>query len=49
MNIFEKGIGIIFGTKHEQDIKRMKPIVEAINAREAEIEALDDAELRGRF
>jgi len=49
MNIFEKGISVIFGTKHEQDIKRMKPIVESINAREAEIEALDDAELRSRF
>jgi len=49
MNIFEKGIGIIFGTKHEQDIKRMKPIVEAINAREAEIEALDDTDVRSRF
>jgi len=49
MNFVEKLMGVIFGTKHEQDIKRMKPIVEAINAREAEIEALDDAELRGRF
>jgi preprotein translocase subunit SecA len=49
MNFFEKLIGVIFGTKHEKDIKRMRPIVEAINGREAEIEALDDAELRGRF
>jgi len=49
MNFFEKLIGVIFGTKHERDIKRMRPIVEAINAREAEIEALDDDELRGRF
>ncbi len=49
MNFVEKLMGVIFGTKHEQDIKRMKPIVDAINAREAEIEALDDAELRGRF
>jgi preprotein translocase subunit SecA len=48
MNFVEKLMGVIFGTKHEQDIKRMKPIVEAINARDAEIEALDDDELRGR-
>ncbi len=49
MNLFEKLIGVIFGTKHERDIKRMKPIVEAINARESEIEALDDDALRARF
>ncbi len=49
MNFFEKMIGVIFGTKHEQDIKRMGPIVDVINAREAEIEALGDDELRGRF
>ena len=49
MNFFEKLIGVIFGTKHERDIKRMKPIVAAINGREAELEALDDESLRGRF
>ncbi len=49
MNLFEKAIGVVFGTKHERDIKRMRPLVAAINAREAEIEALDDEALRGRF
>ncbi len=49
MNLFEKAIGVIFGTKHERDFKRMRPIAAAINAREAEIEALDDEALRGRF
>jgi len=49
MNLFEKAINFVFGTKHERDAKRMRPIVEAINAREAEIEKLDDDGLRGRF
>jgi len=49
MNLFEKAINFVFGTKHERDAKRMRPIVEAINAREAEIEGLDDEALRGRF
>jgi preprotein translocase subunit SecA len=49
MNLFEKGIELVFGSKHERDVKRMRPIVEAINAREAEFEALDDEALRARF
>jgi len=49
MNLIEKAIGAIFGTKHERDIKRMRPIVAEINALEAEFEALDDDALRGRF
>ena len=49
MNLFEKGIEIVFGSKHERDVKRMRPIVEAINAREAEFEILDDETLRRRF
>jgi preprotein translocase subunit SecA len=49
MNLFEKAIALIFGTKHEQDAKRMRPIVDAINAREAELEALDDEAIRGRI
>ena len=49
MNLFEKAIGAIFGTKHERDFKRMQPIVAAINAREAELEDLDDDAIRARF
>jgi preprotein translocase subunit SecA len=49
MNLFEKGIELVFGSKHDRDVKRMRPMVDAINAREAEIEALDDKALRGRF
>src|SRR2546430_8555725 len=35
----------IFGTKHERDVKRMMPTVEATNALEPSVQALGDAEL----
>ncbi len=38
----------IFGTKNEREIKRMKPVIERINALEAEIQALTDAQLRAK-
>ena len=38
----------IFGTKHERDVKRMMPVVAAINALEPEVKALGDGELRAR-
>jgi len=37
------------GTKHERDIKKLQPLVVAINAREAETRALRDEELKTRF
>jgi preprotein translocase subunit SecA len=37
------------GTKHERDIKKLQPIVAAINVKEPEIQALSDAELKERF
>jgi preprotein translocase subunit SecA len=37
------------GTKHERDIKKMQPMVAAINAREAEVQALSDEQLKERF
>src|ERR1700741_2075542 len=37
------------GTKHERDIKRMQPLIAAINAQEAEVQALSDAQLKERF
>ena len=36
----------IFGTKHERDLKRMRPIVAAINELEPKMRALDDVGLR---
>jgi len=38
----------IFGTKHERDVKRMLPAVQAINALEPGVQALDDAALRAK-
>jgi preprotein translocase subunit SecA len=38
----------IFGTKHERDVKRMRPSVEAINALEPELQRLDDAAVRAK-
>src|SRR5580704_3474031 len=39
----------VMGTKHERDIKKLQPLVVAINAREAEVRALNDEELKVRF
>jgi preprotein translocase subunit SecA len=36
----------IFGTKHEREMKRVRPMVTAINERESKIRELDDAGLR---
>ena len=40
-------IRALFGTKGERDIKRIRPIIERINALEPEMQALDEA-LRGK-
>src|SRR6202035_3811646 len=38
----------IFGSQHERDVKKLVPLVQAINDLEPEIKALSDAELRGQ-
>jgi preprotein translocase subunit SecA len=38
----------VFGTKHERDVKRMRPVVAEMNALEPEVGRLDDAGLRAR-
>ncbi len=38
----------MMGTKHERDLKRMRPVVVEINALEAAYKALSDAELKGK-
>ena len=38
----------VFGSKHERDVKRLRPRVEEINALEPGIRALSDAELRAK-
>jgi preprotein translocase subunit SecA len=39
---------MLFGTKHERDVKRMLPVVAEINALEPGLQALDDAALRAK-
>ncbi|MGB3565438.1 MAG: preprotein translocase subunit SecA [Thermoanaerobaculia bacterium] len=46
--MINQALAKVFGSKHERDIKRMQPVVEAINALEPEIEALSDDELRAK-
>jgi preprotein translocase subunit SecA len=36
----------IFGTKHQREMKRLRPIIEAINALEPSMQALSDEELK---
>jgi preprotein translocase subunit SecA len=38
----------IFGSKHDRDIRRLRPRVDAITARESELQPLSDSELRAR-
>ena len=45
----ENVIAFFVGTKHERDIKKLQPLVAAINAREAEVRALSDGDLKTRF
>src|SRR6516164_5240372 len=45
MNAFETVLAKIFGTKHEREIKAIRPMVAAINDLEPQIQALSDAEL----
>src|SRR5712692_3887307 len=47
--VIDKVIARFIGTKHERDIKRMTPVVAAINALEAEVKSLRDAQLRERM
>ncbi len=49
VNVVEKAMNAVFGTKHERDLKRMRPTVAAINALEAGLEGLGDDQLRERF
>jgi len=42
-------IARFIGTKHERDIKKLRPVIADINAREAEVKALSDEQLKARF
>ena len=47
--ILDRVVARFIGTKHERDVKKLQPSVAAINAREAEVRALTDEEMRTRF
>ncbi len=44
--MIDKVLTMIFGSKHERDVKAMRPIVAEINALEPRVSALSDDELR---
>ena len=43
--MLQKALTIVFGSKHERDIKKIAPVVEGINALEPDMQGLSDAEL----
>jgi preprotein translocase subunit SecA len=45
----DKLIAWFIGTKHERDIKKLQPVIAAINAREAQVQSLSDEGLKTRF
>src|SRR5882762_3434695 len=47
--ILDRVVARFIGTKHERDIKKLQPVIAAINAREAEMQALSDEALKTRF
>src|SRR3984885_12947176 len=47
--VVDSVISRFIGTKHERDVKKLQTLVAAINAREAEVKALSDEELRAHF
>src|SRR5688572_4973192 len=46
--MIDKVLTMIFGSKHERDVKAMRPIVAEINALEPRVSALSDDELRAQ-
>jgi len=47
--ILDRVVAKFIGTKHDRDIKKMQPVIAAINAKEPEMQALSDTELKERF
>ena len=46
--MINKALTLIFGSKHERDVKRMLPVVQQINALEPSVSKLTDEQLRGK-
>ena len=47
--ILDRVVATFIGTKHERDIKKLQPLVAAINAQEAETQAMSDDALKAQF
>ncbi|PYU05951.1 MAG: preprotein translocase subunit SecA [Acidobacteria bacterium] len=47
--MLDRVVATFIGTKHERDIKKLQPIVAAINEKEAETQALSDEALKSQF
>ena len=47
--VVDKVLEVFLGSKHEREMKRLAPMVAAINAREPEVQGLDDEALRARI
>ena len=41
-------LGKLFGTRHQREAKRVKPIIEEIHGQEAALESFDDAALKAQ-
>src|SRR5277367_3830371 len=48
VKLIDSIIARFIGTKHERDVKKLQPHVAAINAMEAEVQALSDEQLKSR-
>jgi preprotein translocase subunit SecA len=46
--MFQTILKKVLGTKHQRELKKLRPLVSAINDREAAIKLLSDAELRAQ-
>ncbi len=47
--ILDRVVARFIGTKHERDLKKLQPVIEAINAKEAEVQSLSEEGLKSRF
>jgi preprotein translocase subunit SecA len=47
--VVDRVVASFIGTKHERDIKKLQPVIAAINAREEEVKSLSDEGLKTRF
>jgi preprotein translocase subunit SecA len=48
MALFDSFLKKIFGSKNERELARLRPLIEAINAREPELKDLSDDRVRGK-